>query len=100
MKCTNCKMRYSATTYQSYPGGSGAPGMFLIFGAVLASAAVVLFLMDTSAWGWLPLGLAVVVLVMAIVAVFDCRGNGGYASHSGVDCPGCKTTNTVYPWSL
>ena len=100
MKCKNCGNRYSAAIFQGAPGGSSAPGVFFILGVVFLAVSLLLFLWDAPYVPWLSLGVAIFILIQVPIAWGDCRGNGGYAEHGGVDCPECKTTNTIYPWSL
>lgn len=100
MKCKACGHKYSADLYQPAPGGSSAPGELFIFGMVLLAGSGMLFLFQVDIWRWVLLGAGVFTLSQVLIAWSDCRGNGGYADHGGVDCPECNTTNTVYPWSL
>jgi hypothetical protein len=100
MKCKKCGRKYSADVYQGAPGGSSAPGVFLVFALVLLGGTTAAFLLGAGMWKWVLLGIGVFVLVQVPSAWGYCRGNGGYAEHRGVDCPECGFTNTLYPWSL
>lgn len=100
MKCNNCHTKYSASRYQPLHGGSSAPGGFLFIGATLLIGSIVMFYLDVNIWKWVIGGISIFVLIIVPIAWSDCRGNGGYDDHGGVDCPKCSTTNTVYPWSL
>ena len=93
MKCKACGHIYSADLYQPAPGGSSALGVHFIFGIVLLVGLGLLSHFQVDIWRWVLLGVGVYVLIQVPVAWSDCRRNGGY-------CPECKTTNTVYPWSL
>lgn len=100
MKCKKCGKRYSADLFQPAPGGSSAPGIFFYLALTLFCGTVVAFLFDAGFWKWILLGFGVFVMIQVPIAWSDCRGNGGYEKHGGVDCPNCRATNTVYPWSL
>lgn len=100
MKCKKCGKRYSADLYQPAPGGSSSPGVFLILAVLLLAGSATLFIFNISVFKWILLGLGIFVMIQVPIAWSDCRGNGGYATHGGVDCPACNETNTVYPWSL
>jgi hypothetical protein len=101
MKCHECGTKFSAADYQPAPGGTSAPGEFLILGATFIAIAVILWLSDLSRF-WAAVAAAVSVLSILKIpfALFGCRGDGGNADHKGVSCPECKSVNKIRPWSL
>ncbi len=95
MRCGECKSSFSAADYQPAPGGSSAPGVFLICSIACLGACIagVLFGFGRLLF-WFSLGVAVFAAIQIPVDYFDCRSDGGYANHNGITCPSCEHVNT------
>lgn len=93
MRCSSCSHKFSSAWSQPSPGGSSAPGVFLIGTGALAVIALLLFRMEVDYWPWFFLFVAAFIGVQVLVAWSDCSGRGGH-------CPKCETEHPVRPWSL
>ena len=93
MRCSACNKEFSVAWAQPSPGGSSAPGVFLVGSIILSAIALVLFWMDVAYWPWVILAVATFVAIQIPVAWGDCRRGGGA-------CPKCKAENPVRPWSF
>ena len=92
MRCTQCQHRFSAAATQPAPGGSSAPGIFLIASIVFIAVSVSALLLGYPYIGWPCLAIAAFVLLQVPVALSDCRRGG--------ECPQCGADNCVRFWSL
>lgn len=100
MKCKQCHTRFSAASGQPAPGGSSAPGVFLLFALVLLGASVIAFVLVHSYVGFVLLAIGAFVLAQVPIAWSDCRRRAGLAADGGGTCPHCGTDNRVRFWSL
>jgi hypothetical protein len=100
MRCSHCRSRFSAAWTQPAPGGSSAPGLFLMFAVALVGASLVAFFLGHSYIGWVCFAIGAFVLVQVPIARSDCRGKAGLAPHGGGTCPYCGADNRVKLWSL
>jgi hypothetical protein len=78
---------------QPSPGGSSAPGVFLVGASMLSAIALLLFWVDLAYWPWVLLAVAVFIAIQMLVAWGDCRSRGGA-------CPKCGVEHPVRPWSF
>jgi hypothetical protein len=93
MRCTACNHKFSSAWSQPSPGGSSAPGLFLIGVGVLGAIALLLFRLEVLYWPWILIFAAGFIGVQVLVAWSDCGTRGG-------NCPKCDTRHPVRPWSL
>ena len=100
MKCVHCGSRYSAAWAQPAPGGSSAPGVFLIIGLVVIGAAALALSLGHAYVGWTCLVIGTFVLLRVPFAWAACRNKAGLAPHGGGTCPRCYADNGVKIWSL
>lgn len=100
MKCSTCRSRFSAAWTQPAPGGSSAPGTFLIFALGLSAVSLLTLFLGHTYAGWVCLGLGAFVLVQVPIARSDCRDKAGLSDHGGGTCPNCGADNSVKLWSL
>ena len=93
MRCSACAKSFSVAWAQPSPGGSSAPGAFLVVTlSVLALSGLLLALdFDYAPWGCLAI--AGFIAIQVLVAWSDCRGGGGA-------CPKCGEKHPVRPWSF
>ena len=100
MKCSACRARFSAAWAQPAPGGSSAPGVFLMIALTLVAMSLVTFYLGHIYIGWICLVLGGFVLVQVPIAWSDCRGRAGLSPHGGGTCPNCGAENPVRLWSF
>jgi hypothetical protein len=100
MRCSNCQSRFSAAWTQPAPGGSSAPGIFLVTTFALIGTSVLAFVFGHTYVGWICFGFGAFVLVQVPIAWSDCRGKAGLSPHGGGTCPNCGADNRVKLWSL
>lgn len=100
MRCCHCRGRFSAAWAQPAPGGSSAPGIFLVIALAFVGASALMLLLGHPYVGWACLAVGAFVLVQVPIAWYDCRGKGGLASHGGGTCPHCGADNRVKIWSF
>ena len=100
MRCTTCHHRYSASWAQPAPGGTSAPGVYLIATLTLLAVSIALLFLDYAYAGWTLFTLAWLVGFRIPIALADCRGRAGGSEKSGETCPQCGRRNPIRPWSL
>ena len=100
MRCSACRSRFSADWAQPAPGGSGAPGIFLVIALALVVASLGAQFVGHAYIGWACLGIGAFVIVKVPIAWSDCRGKSGLSPHGGGTCPKCGADNPVRPWSF
>jgi hypothetical protein len=93
MRCGACSDEFSVAWAQPSPGGSSAPGVFLIVATVVLMLAFLLSRMGVAYWPAILVVIALFVGLQVLVAWSDCRSRGGH-------CPKCETPHPVRPWSL
>ena len=100
MKCAGCGAKFGAADGQPAPGGSSAPGVYVLVGVPLAVATAVTFWLDVPYVPWVGLAITVFVAMQIPIAWSDCRGTAGGAGEGGGTCPKCGAANRVRWWSL
>jgi hypothetical protein len=93
MRCSACNNEFSAAWAQPSPGGSSAPGVFLIVTIFILALAILLGRLGVASWPWVLVAVAAFVGIQVLVAWSDCGKRGGH-------CPECETAHPVRPWSL
>lgn len=100
MRCSHCRYRFSAAWTQPAPGGSSAPGIFLMIALALFGMSLLTLFLGYTYVGWTCLAIGAFVLVQVPIAWFDCRDKAGLSPHGGGTCPNCGASNRVQLWSL
>ncbi len=100
MKCSHCHARFSADWAQPAPGGSSAPGVFLLLALALCGASALTLYLDLRTVGWICFVFALFVTIQIPIAWSDCRSKSGLSAHGGGTCPTCGADNPVRLWSF
>jgi hypothetical protein len=100
VKCSSCRSRYSAAWRQPAPGGSSAPGIFLMIALGLVAIALLTIVFGHVYIGFGCLAISAFVFIQVPIAWSDCRGKVGLSPNGGGNCPNCGADNRVRLWSM
>ena len=100
MRCSACHSRFSAAWAQPSPGGSSAPGLFLVGALIFTAITATTLLLKVAYVPWICLAIALFVAIQVPIAWSDCRSRSGLSTHGGGTCPNCGSENPVRFWSF